>query len=349
MEFLKKLFGWNKGKQGGASAKGKSAALKTTPVTTPVTATDELTPDLRLAHRVRLQFYDLAFEQAGSSLATISDFDRSLMDEAVAQLQKPEDLARAVPRLPSVIPQLIKSLRDPNSSAKKYADLIKLDPALASSILNMVNTTYYNPTNRKVSSFQNAVVMLGQDGLRTLLSRALMQPILRRNTASLVHFSNMIWAHSVDSALSCQLLSESYPVEPYKAYLTGLVHDIGSITLLTVFTQHYQKSTGIDQPPVHCIIKLFEEHGNRLSCEIAKFWQLPDDVQQAMEEQKELNATASDLGRILFTSNFLCELYALLKHDFISAEQAARAMKATNAPISIFKQLDTLHEPVVAH
>lgn len=349
MEFFRRVFGKKKSKQGTIAppSKGQPVASGSSPSQNMAVALNDIAVDSRLARKVRMQFYELAFEQTGSSLAIISEFDRGLMNEVVEQLQNPETLARAVPRLPTVIPQLIKSLRDPNSSAKKYADLIKLDPALASSILNMVNCVYYNPTNKKVTSFQQAVVMLGQDGMRTLLSRAVMQPILRRNTPSLAQFSNMIWAHSVNTALACQIMSESYAVEPYKAYLQGLVHDIGVITLFTAFNQHYKKSTGIDQPPIPCLIKLFDDHGLQLSCNIAKSWGLPDEIRQALEEQSAITAESSDLGRILFTSNFLSEVYALLRHDYISSEQAARAMRSTNAPISVFKQLDALNEPIV--
>ncbi len=73
-----------------------------------------------------------------------------LVGQAIEQqLRDPVQRAAAVPRLPTVIPMLMKQLRDPNSSARDHVALITQDPVIATAVLRVANSVYFNPYRKK--------------------------------------------------------------------------------------------------------------------------------------------------------------------------------------------------------
>ncbi len=251
---------------------------------------------------------------------------------------------KAVPRLPSVVPQLLKSLRDPDSSADQYVDIIKQDPVIASAVLKMANSTYFNPSGSNIDSFQRAVVTLGLQGLRSLLSAAVMQPIIQCKSTYFVQFGKKLWEHSLCCAVCCQLLCEQYEIDPFKAYLLGLVHDIGKITIFTQLAQQF-KLNAEQQPPAHAFVQLMDKMDLQLSYWIAKDWGFPDDILQGLRDQKEAQAhnKMSNEGKLLFLANQACEAYLLHKNDRYSEQEVAILLEKLALPSNLFEQLDTLY------
>ena len=65
-----------------------------------------------------------------------------------------------MPRLPEVIPLLLKSLRDPDASASDYVAIIKRDPLLAAAVLKVANSAYFKPSGSAHANYERAVVAL---------------------------------------------------------------------------------------------------------------------------------------------------------------------------------------------
>lgn len=297
-----------------------------------------------LDHDIRLRFYGVVMGFTTEHHSRANPLEREVIERAADKLRAKEFRATAVPRLPAVVPQLFKSIRDPNASANDLVEIIERDPVIAGAVLKMVNSAYYNPTGTSIDSFHRAVVMLGLTGMRTLLSSALLQPIIQFQSVYFKSSGALLWEHSNCCALTCQLLSKTGTIDPFKAYLTGLIHDMGMITLLTQLSHDYRNVFGNKYPPIDSFVTMLEQNCAGLSLCIAQDWGFPEDIVQALKEQRSIDSQhpQSELGRTLLKANHLCEAYALFKRGKLDAEQKADIFTRLQAPSGLTEQLDQL-------
>src|SRR5271163_4294048 len=83
------------------------------------------------------------------------------------------------PRRPNLLPQLMRAVADEDVTRRELVAIIARDPALVGSLFKMANSAYYRVTASPIESIERAVVMLGSDGLRSLIATALVQPIFQ--------------------------------------------------------------------------------------------------------------------------------------------------------------------------
>lgn len=271
--------------------------------------------------------------------------EAKLAAEAVAdELKSPSLRQKAIPRLPNVVPQLLRSLRDPDASAEHFVSIITQDPIIASSVLKMANSAFYNPTRKEIDSFQRAVVILGIDGIRALLSSAVMQPIIHANSKHYPRFGDRLWQHAQACAQCCQILSRMDQVEPFKPYLAGLVHDIGKITVFVQLSNYYKLKLPGQKPSLAALIRLMDSIAPRLSYLIAKDWDFPEEILDALKDQFKYASPEemSKLGQTLYFSNLVSEAHLLMSHGLLSREEGEQLLKNCRLPIDLYEQFDRL-------
>jgi HD-like signal output (HDOD) protein len=143
-------------------------------------------------------------------------------------------LSVGLPTLPCHVFELDEMLRANPVNLDRISTLIARDPSLASQVLGLCNPAP-GVGFPSVSGIRDAVAQLGPERLRTLmLTCSLIQSIAGDGMSEQVH---AFWHHSTLTALLSQRIAmrTGYPV-PEKAYLAGLLHDIGFLALLEAFS-----------------------------------------------------------------------------------------------------------------
>lgn len=259
-------------------------------------------------------------------------------------LEDREKRLKAVPRLPSVIPKLLQSLRDPNSSATDYVKIINKDPTLSAAVLRLANSVFFNPTPNKINSIETAVVKLGIEGLRGVLSAAVMQPVIQRKSYYYNEFGHKLWTHSVCCAVAAEQIARRRQLEPFKAYLLGLVHDIGKITIFSELSTQFRDNEAPDssQPGYAAFAPLMQTTSEALSCTVARDWALPDELCEALQQQVNLQPgkKLSPYAYVLYLANLAAEIYAIVRHDPEQLPAGEQALAEMNLPADLFEQLD---------
>src|SRR5690606_1862616 len=149
---------------------------------------------------------DLLLGEARLHNAEVLSTPEKIVGQAVEQLlRNSEQRAAAVPRLPTLLPLLLKQLRDPLASSRDYATLIMQDPLISPTVLRLANSAYFNPYRKSLDNFERVVADLGVVKLRMVLSAAVMQPVLLGSAGSL---PQRVWQHSLDCAAACQSLAQ---------------------------------------------------------------------------------------------------------------------------------------------
>lgn len=138
---------------------------------------------------------------------------------------------------PAVACQVLDLLKDPEFQIQEIATHLEADPALAASILRLVNSSCLG-LPRKIASLQQAVTYIGARSLRlAVLSFGLVDQ-LTRGTPLLVCRDYWRRALTMASAAS-QLCAKSKQTPPDEAYSAGLLADIGVLVFAQVETERY--------------------------------------------------------------------------------------------------------------
>ena len=235
-----------------------------------------------------------------------------------ATVKSEESGAHMVRRMPGVIPQLLQSLRSSDFSGTELARTISHDVVLVAEVLRMANSAAYNP-GAPIASIDHAILILGQNGLRQLITGVAFKPIINLNSGSFTRkVAPRLWAQSERCAAACAHLARNEPVDPLEAFLVGLIHNVG----LTVSLRVIDKISDGRQPvgsPTFC--NALAAYGRALTVNIAREWHFPETVIAAIGEQddKSVGRNLSPLGRILMMADHLSRIDTLARHKRIDA------------------------------
>ena len=120
-----------------------------------------------------------------------------MMPDAARHVREAELLARIdqVPALPAVVSAILSMAGNDESSADELDRLISQDMVIAGRLLNLVNSSFYNLSNR-VNSLQQAVAIVGFHSLRSLVIAASVSPLLRLDLSVYSYEDTGLWRNS---------------------------------------------------------------------------------------------------------------------------------------------------------
>lgn len=157
-----------------------------------------------------------------------------LSPSSVSVRRRLDEILRSVQRLrplPASTTRILKELDDPNATARSIAELIALDQALTAYVLKVANSAAMGYLIA-CASVQEAVVRLGFKQIRSLVYSTMAAGPLSARLSGYRLGDQGLWYHSVAVASSAHWLATAlhYP-DPEKAYVAGLLHDIGKLVL----------------------------------------------------------------------------------------------------------------------
>ncbi len=216
-------------------------------------------------------------------------------------LQESATEDRYTPRRPSLLPQLLRAVNDEDVSRRELVTIISKDPSLVGNLLKMANSSFYRVSTQAVESIDRAVVILGNDGIRSLIAAALTQPIFQIRGGDFPKFPEIAWEHTFRTASAT--VTHTAIVErsdPFAAQLLGLVAGMAGIVVFRVALDQYDMRPELRAHP-GVIASLLDMQSAAVAKRIASSWGLSDRIIAALDDQTF--AVAADkrtaLGRSL--------------------------------------------------
>lgn len=202
-----------------------------------------------------------------------------------AVLQWVEELAQAparhdlLPRLPAVLPKLMSLARRDDVSPRELSEHLMRDPALVAEVIRIANSPRYR-ASQTLGSLQDAVMVLGQRGMNQLITNVAMRPVFNSQAGRFSQRARShLWAQASRCAHACAYLRDAR-VDPFDAYLAGMVVNAGLIPALSVLDLRY---TGPQLPDTSAFHAQFLRLGVKISANIARAWCFPEGVGLALD------------------------------------------------------------------
>jgi len=240
------------------------------------------------------------------------------MSEAVRSvLQKRLEGLEQVPSLPIVVAPLLRYLEQPLDSLdiQRVIGFVSQDKSLAAQCLHMANSPLFGRW-QAVDSIRSAVIALGIQRMRDItISCSLLKLTPSQNNAL---DPTVFWEHSLGCALVCRRFATKISfVDPGKAYLAGLLHDLGLLVNLWILPKEFGEAVALAQSQ-H--IPLHEAEQSQLGmdhCEsgrlLAERWQLTPDLAQVIAHHHDPEHATDHVGLVALVSlsDLLCRMSAL--------------------------------------
>lgn len=187
----------------------------------------------------------------------------------------------SIPTVPTTLNEINRIINDPDGSAMEAADVVAKDPAIATKVLRLANSSLYS-LRVDVSDVKHAVSILGLRILRNLVVQATILEQFKVAQKDRTSFDpEWLWDHSVKTASAARMLVEECEVpgvDAEAAYTAGLIHDVGKILLLQDpterFLQAVEKSATTGEPLHSCEMEIYGFHHGHAGALLAMRWKL---------------------------------------------------------------------------
>ena len=243
----------------------------------------------------------------------MSQGEKSVLDNLRNVFLKQDLPENLVPRLPAVMPRIMMAIRDNNSSAADLAQSISGDIALVGEVIRLANSPYYR-TSQPIESLEQAIVMLGSNGIRQLIASAAFKPILSPGSGHFVgNASQYLWEKNLKAGQAGDCIARPMGADRFHAYLSGLTGQAG---IAVAMKQLDRQFTDGQTPSSASFMNGLSRLSSQITVRIARQWDLPGAVLEALEDQlgEKEPEDMSPMGGIAFMSDKLAKLYILSKN-----------------------------------
>jgi len=243
--------------------------------------------------------------------------ERLILDQVRHLAQNPTVAAELVPRIPELIPKLLRSLRDENVTTGELSGQVGEDVVLVAEVLREANSAYYRPIT-PVKTLDAAIMLLGQNGLRMLLARIAFRPVIRMHEAGFARrAAPLVWNHSEKCAVAASLMAPGVTADIFESCLAGLMQDVGLIVAFRLADRICQNGK---VPASRAFGVELLARSRLLSSVIATHWEFPGNVAQAIAQGGDPDG--SPLAQALAQGDRLAKLRLLIDAGVIDEDDA---------------------------
>lgn len=222
-----------------------------------------------------------------------------------------ESLSQAtieLPSFPDVVVRIRRALQDDNVSTEMITRIVSAEPALATRILSMANSAAFNVSGKAVADLRTAIARLGFNMVRSAATTFIFEQLAKADALKgLEKPLDALWQRSVLVAAMCHTVAKQYTQQnPDAALLTGLLHGVGKLYILTRAARHPKLFA--DQAAFQSIVR--DWHAD-ITKALLETWRIDDDLVEAIhgyEDPERVGRGPLSLGDVLAVADVLASL-----------------------------------------
>jgi len=262
---------------------------------------------------------DTTAEQDELSIHIANKIERLLAD--------PKHILASLPVLPVSITKVLNQANDEAFDADELISLIQGEPVIAAKVLELANSQFYNPSGREILDLKSAFMRLGATGLVEGVINGFLSKLTPQSQVYFKQYGNKIWQHSADTGDIAKrlLLSSQYKEEANQAYLIGLICNLGDMIMFQLLMDAFSYVHPDCEPNSHAFKLLMVRKSKTLTYFIAKHWQFPKPILDALAIQAKIQKTSLlntafsryPLACYVYEANIISELFMMLETEQI--------------------------------
>ena len=246
-----------------------------------------------------------------------AETEQLILEQVRSVAHNPAVAAELVPRVPELIPKLLRSLRDDRVTTGELSQQVAEDVVLMADVLREANSAYYRPMT-PIKTLDAAIMLLGQNGLRMLLARVAFRPVIRmHDTGFARRAAPLVWSHSEKCAVAASLMAPGLTADIFESCLAGLMQDVGLIVAFRLADRACQNGK-VPRSAAFGVELL--ARSRQLSAVIATHWDFPNNVADAIAQAGEPGA--SRLAQAVAQGDHIAKLRLLVDAGMLSEDDA---------------------------
>lgn len=205
----------------------------------------------------------------------------------------------SLPTLPTIATRLLSISNLDDADLDQIVEIIESDPTLTVRVLGLCRTAEKGLGDR-ITTVRRAVVMMGLEAVQAALLSVAVFEVMKRGKKRppeptvggehQVEFDHdNFWRHSLAVASAAELIAEGHVdlgVRPEEAFVAGLVHDIGKLSLEVILPKAYGRVLGLAERrqtgSAEAEQQLLGVDHHTVGRRLAEHWGLPDAVQDVI-------------------------------------------------------------------
>jgi putative nucleotidyltransferase with HDIG domain len=196
----------------------------------------------------------------------------AVLHRAIREFAESGDL----PVFPELSARIAAITDDLNASVQDLAALVLQDQILTGKVLSVANTPFYG-IGQQVSTVTKAVLVLGFTAIRNIVLVVSVTDGLARRFAG--RDLADIWVHSLGCGAAARLLADRAGVDPERAMIAGLLHDVGRLFLHLRFPDECREidaAVAAGTPFLEAERVLLGISHQEVGAELLAAWRLPE-------------------------------------------------------------------------
>ncbi len=244
-----------------------------------------------------------------------------------------------LPTIPAIVSKVASMLDNQEADPDEIADLILSDQVLAARVIRVVNSPLYR-TNSQITSVKRALLFLGFKSVREMILTSYFVDGFREKEQPFD--MKMFWMHSFSvGAISRRIARQvDYP-DVEKAYLVGILHDIGKVFLGHYCKDEYGQMLASIKNTSFTTYEAEYEYFGTTHCEVglclAQRWNFPSMYCDVISYHHSSEMATED--PLLTAIVSLADFYCLSHSSSDSVAQASIPGRSEENAWKVFKQL----------
>ena len=197
-----------------------------------------------------------------------------------------------LPSFPEIVVRVRRVLSDEHSTLEKVVRVVGSEPALAARLMRISNSASLNTTGKPITELRTAINRMGYNMVRSAsMSFAMAQIRGNAKLATVKPFLDELWQRSTLVAAFAYVVARNCTkVNPDEAMLTGMMHAIGKLYILTRVADHPELFS--ETATLHQII---EDWHAEIGKAILENWEFADNMVKAVADQNDVGRDGEDM------------------------------------------------------
>jgi HD-like signal output (HDOD) protein len=167
----------------------------------------------------------------------------------------------------------IEMTNHPSTDIAELSTMVSADPLLCSELLKTANSVLY-AAHVPAETLHEAIMRVGMRTLRSLIFSVSMRGVILKGHG-LNEYAEEVWRQALSIAAIARAIAKECQIEPEKAFMIGLLQDVGKIALLTMLREEV-RTRGEVNPAL--VGKLFHKYHERAGQAMGAAWRLPAEL-----------------------------------------------------------------------